>query len=636
MTRTLRRVFFALAALAFALPVPAPAALPPGYQFSGVLDAVPAGTFRNSYGNQVLSVGTALNSGGTLFGFWLRPDGHFHSYSLKFGTNPVMTSLDTPDFVSLAGGESVCFWIFCSIAYGYGVQIDTTTTPPTGSTAFVNTPSGTAAIPGSLPFSMYPGNFVDENHNGVVASTQIDAAGNQFGALIYSGGVVTLADVPWLIAIDELAQPLVLAYDGQEGDCLVFGNNCAPDPADCTGDGTDTHTGLGRGHEEHGQGYGYGHDKCPPGPNGQPLPENQLRAGLSSGGAHNSLPPSVTQANASLLIRLMADGSTLRYRFPSQATDGTSNYQTDHVFPLALNDSRAILRGNVVTGNGTYDKLLLSCVFDPNALDPDGDGVVNCTGGLTVLGGVAGRVRVGTVLGFTLNNNGVLAGNLGYSAAGIGAPFVLDVTATAPVAQPLGNLSTGADAWEINALTDMNAGNKLTGYGYRDCAANPEAFFLNAVATAPAGGALQFGRGAFEFPALLQSGNTLAINPTLSGGSGNYEFRVSTRKPSDTAWSLLSDWSSSAGTYSPGSYLGDVCLRVEARDTTAPASARAETVRYRVVSANATTSGESSGTSTSLGVSTNTSFRIGDLLSATGLGQLLTMAVLLWRRRRRQ
>ncbi|MFP5440929.1 MAG: hypothetical protein ACLGHJ_05495, partial [Gammaproteobacteria bacterium] len=307
------------------------------------------------------------------------------------------------------------------------------------------------------------------------------------------------------------------------------------------------------------KGNGYGHDKCTCDGGGSVTPP-----GSSSGGA--------------LLLRLLADGNVLRYRFPATA-DGLAVSQ---VFPLAINDNRAILRGSIDNGGTVLDKRLLSCVFDPAALDGDADSVVDCTGGMTVVGGVDGSIRAGTVLGFELNNNGRLVGNFGYSAAGVGTPFVVDITAGTPVATPLADLATNSTGWELNTITDINSAGRMTGYGYRDCGANVDAFYIDESITAPAS-ALRFVRSAFESPAQLGINDTLDIAPVISGGSGNYEFQVSTRVPGDADWTLLTDWSAVAGQYTAGSAPGTVCLRVLVRDVAAPANTREEIVRYAVI-----------------------------------------------------
>ncbi|MDO9175122.1 MAG: hypothetical protein Q7V62_09970, partial [Actinomycetota bacterium] len=364
---------------------------------------------------------------------------------------------------------------------------------------------------------------------------------------------------------------------------------------------------------------GYGHDECPD----------------RSGNRRDD------SENGALLVRLLANGTTLRYRFPDTVLVDDTTRTVRNVFPLALNDTRAILRGDISIGRQSYGKRLLSCVINPAALDAGGDGTVDCSGGMTVVGGIADSIRVGTVLGFSMNNAGVLAGNLGYNEAGTGTPFVVDVTAATPEPVLIGNLASSTDSWEINTITDMNLSGRMVGYGYKNCGDHPEAFYIEPAATAPAS-ALRFGRGAFEVPGFLVADNApLAITPTIDGGSGNYEFRVYTRTPTDSDWALLSDWSAVTAPYAPGDYRGDVCFRIDARDTGAPDAVQRTVVRYAVIgsvpSAPAgedTPDGDESGTA-DVAASTD-SFRITDLLGAAGGLLLAALGVLGLRRRTRR
>lgn len=542
----------------------AQAAVPAGYRFASIADQVDDPVYAVNYGPERISLTTATNNNGHLFGFRVTETGVLRSFNIAFGTNPKMTSLETDNFVALSGSDTSCWWIFCTTEYPFGLRV---LDDGTAVTAFLNTVAGTSPLPGSLPYTLFPGSFVEENRQGIVASTQVDLF-TQFAAFFHPGGVTVLDDVPWLAGINDLAHPLALGYDGLDGDCLVFGENCMPTPEECESDGSDTHQNTtGRGHESHGRGHGYGHYKC--------------RSDDTDGTA---APLAAMPDTGALLLRLStSDYTVTRYRFPQIATVGDAAYNVRQVFPLAINDSRAILRGDVIVGSTIHDKRLLSCAFDGNTPDADGDGFVDCTGGLQVVGGLAGSVRVGTVLGFSLNNAHILAGNLGYSAAGIGSPFVIDVGEATPAAVLLSNLAGGDEDWELHTITDLNQSGRLVGYGYRDCGAFPQAFFMDATGT-PAS-SLRFQRGAFERPALLETGNLLAIAPTITGGSGQYEFRVQTRTPGDTEWALLTDWSVDAGTFQPGDdFRGDVCFRIEARDAAAPETdGQTVVVRYRVV-----------------------------------------------------
>lgn len=621
--------------LALLLPAIARAGLPDGYAFSAVGDAIPLqADYRQQFADQQLSIATATNNNGLLYGFRVTGDGMVRGFNIAFGSNPQMTAVDSEHFIALSAADVTCWWIFCNTEYPFGVRIveDAESGVRGAVTAFLNTPTDGTALPGSLPFLAYPGNFVDENRRGVVASTQVSAEA-QFGVLFHTGGVTQLDDVPWLVAINDLEQPLVLAYGGADGPCQVFGEDCAPPPPqECV---DDPNPGKGGGNESRGKGHAWGHNKCRDGAeDGNNGGGNDGRGGDSGAVIGNG--------NGALLIRLLPDGSTLRYRFPASVVAGDALRATANVFPLALNDNTAVLRGDVLNGDTVLDKRLLACRFDPASPDTDADGVVDCQGGLRLLGGTAGSVRAGTVLGFALNNAGVLAGNLGFSAAGIGYPFLLDINADAPRAEPLANLATGADDWEINVLTDLNQSGKLVGYGYRNCAAQPEAFFLNATAGGTAGG-LRFARGNFEFPALLPAGTPLAVQPTVLGGSGDYEWRVERRTPADSEWQLHSDWSADVPAVDPGDHRGDLCLRIAVRDAQSPALQRQTVVRYFVGSETAgdgdddsdvIDSDEESGRANPVALRPTGRFSFADLVGAGGGWLLLAMAALVIRRRR--
>lgn len=604
------------------------AALPAGYTFSSITDAIPAeADYKAQFADQQFSIATATNNNGLLYGFRLTGDGMVRGFNIAFGSNPKMTAVDSEYFIALSAADVTCWWIFCNTEYPFGIRLieDADTGAQVAVTAFLNTPTDSTALPGSLPFLEYPGNFVDENKNGVVASTQL-GAGSQFGVLIHANGQVLLSDVPWLIAINDLTEPLVLAYGNIDGACAVYGPGCRPPtPADCEDD--DRHHGKGAengmGHEEHGNGHGYGHDDCE-----KPGKDDDKRQGKIAAGKVVAPNPA-----GALLIRLLADGSTRRYRFPPIVTAGDAVYKVNGVFPLALNDNRAVLRGDISVGSSVQEKRLLSCVFNPAVLDAGADGTVDCTGGMTVIGGIAGSIRVGTVLGFALNNAGVLAGNYGFSAAGVGTPFLLDVTAATPVPEPLLNLAVAQDGWELNTLTDLNQSGKLVGYGYKNCAAQPEAFFLNTQGTAPAG--VRFQRSGFESPAWLAPNDTLAINPVLTGGSGSYQLRVLGKKPADADWTLLSDWTTGTPQYQPRGYRGDICLRVQVRDSTALATVREQVVRYRVSPAATASSREAIGNSAPVEPQLSVSAAFADLIGSAGGALLLVLATLVLRRRRR-
>ncbi|MFZ5755427.1 MAG: hypothetical protein ACOY3X_00825 [Pseudomonadota bacterium] len=622
--RNLRLAAILLSGLLLAGTGLARAALPAGYTFSSIADAIPeTAEYKTQFADQQFSVATATNNLGVLYGFRVTTAGQVRAINIKFGANPAMTAVDSDDFAALSAADVSCWWILCNTEFPFGIRVltDDVTGDTSAVTAFLNTPDDATAVPGSLPFMEYPGNFVDENKAGVVATTQM-AAGTQYGLLIHAAGQVVLDDVPWLVAINDLAEPLVLAYGRLDGACLVFGEDCAPDPDECDDD-DDHHHGGGRGHEEHGNGHGYGHHKC----------DDDHGHGSSTGGDLRTVRTvAPAEPDGALMIRLLADGSTVRYRFPSTVVAGDAVRQVASVFPLAINADRAVLRGDITVGSTVYEKRLLSCTFDPAALDAGADGTLDCTGGMTVIGGIAGSIRAGTVLGFALDNAGVLTGNFGYNAAGIGHPFLVDVTAATPVAESLVNLAVQAEGWELNTVTDMNHSGRLVGYGYRNCKALPEAFFLDASVTAPAGG-LRFVRGALETPAWLEPGDALDIRPAVTGGSGSYQYRTWMKTPADADWTLLADWTTGNAHYDTGSYTGDVCFRMEVRDTAAPEAVREQVVRYNVSEAETVTP-EEGGDGTDLGVEADENSLFEDLIGAAGGLLPALLAILLLRRRR--
>lgn len=571
------RLLSRLAPLLALLPAVALASVPAGYQFSSILDAIPpGGEFRENFVTSQASLVTATNNNGHLIGFQVANDGRAYGFNIAFGTNPKMTAVMLDDFVALSAADAKCWWIFCNTEFAYGARL---LADGSAVTAFANTPADATVLPGSLPLVRAPGHFVEENRNGIVASTQINENG-QFGVLLHPAGIAILEDVPWLIAINDLAEPLVLAYGGQDGDCIVFGRGCPPPPPPTTGcvtDGTtDTHANIrGKGHWSHGKGRGYGHYKC-----------RRNGGGRSTTGATTPVlePVIADPLKGPLLIRLNADGSTMRHVFPASAVVDGVAVGLRNVFPLALSDTTAALRGDVVVGSTILDKRLLSCTFNPAALDADIDGVVDCVGGISLVGGSTGSIRLNTTIGFSLTNNGLLAGNHGYNSAGVGSAFVLSLTAAQPVPTLVSSLAPASAGWEIHAITDANQSGKLVGYGYRDCAALPQAFFLNPAATAPASN-LRFGHGSFEWPARMATGETLAIRPTLGGGSGIYEFRTHVKAPGSSDWQLLTDWSADAGSWQAGSTTGDACFRIEARDASNASAVQQTVVRYAVVPA---------------------------------------------------
>lgn len=576
LTRGVRALLLAVLAL---VPVAAAAAVPGSYRFQSLSEAMEPGWSKTQYDAQIGSVGVAVNNNGNLFGYWAGTDGRLHSYNLVFGSNPRMTVLYTHDFLAASGGDSTCWWIFCSTEMAYGVRIE----PASLFAAFVNTPMGTSATPGSLPLMRFPGNFVEENANGTIAATQV-GGGTQYGVVIQKNVPIAITDVPWLVAINDNAAPQVLGDIGAEGACFVYGIGCPSQvPIGCIYDPeTDTHDNdLGKGHGEHGNGHGYGHYKC----DGVPEPASDAAhdahggtgdsTDTGTGGSAQFLP-----ANGAVLIQVRADNTTQRYGFAAWLGDGTANAWVARVFPLALNRNTAVLRADLSLGGMIYDRRLVSCRFDPAALDANLDGLVDCIGGLQVVGGNPG-IRVTTVMGFSLNDDGQLFGNFGNNASGIGAPFVLNIAAATPQATLLSNVATGAGTWEIHHVSDNNRTGRAVGYGFQDCGTRPRTFLLTPL-LAPAGG-LQFVYGMFEQDTVHAAGSSIDVRPLLAGGSGNYQYRTFVKTPGDAQWNLLSDWGMTGGSYNAGSYTGDVCFRIEGRDASAPLFVQKEVVRHRLV-----------------------------------------------------
>lgn len=629
-----------LALLLLLLPAWA-AAIPASYEFRGIGDYLLrtesgfiSDPFTELYTERDLSVASAINNNGFVIGFWLTPDDTFMTHSLQLRSNPKGVVRHTENFVGLSGSDVSCFPLFETIEicanpeFPYGTRIlmpADSSLPVTPVSAFVHTPFTSVAVADSLPFMRYPGNFVDENSGGVLATTQISQTA-QYGVLVRGTEQVTLADVPWLVAInDNPEKPLIIAYDGDDAGCLIYGTGCEPEPNACDYDPNPGHGGH-RGRES--SGHAWGHNKCKDG----------VVDGNNGGGNNRSLrgntavrvvaPP--TPATGALLLQLMEDNSVTRYRFPRSVPLGIANGAATEIFPLAINNTRIVLRGDVTLGSTVYDKRLLSCEFDPESLDADNDHIVDCLGGLQLVGGIYNSIRAGTVLGFTLNNNDTLAGNFGYNASGVGMPMIVNLATVTPTAEVLSNLALGTQGWELNTITDMNRHGQMSGYGYKDCSLYPEAFVIEPLGSEPTAG-VRFLRGEFEHPAYLPPRTVLPITPTMTGGSGAYEIRVHVKKPAETEWTLFADWTTSAGSWNPGDYQGEVCFRIEARDPSAPAATEQQTVvRYSVGVSEPPADDNTPGSDTGTEILTPTDgdYEVGDLLvGAVGGGSLLLLGV---------
>lgn len=669
----MRAKFFRLAhnalaatAVAVATLLAAPAALaaiPASYEFQGLRDKIaqpPFSTsaFAEAYGDGVLSVGTALNNTNQIIGFWMSAEEVFTTFTIGFGDNPLSASRKTDNFVGVSGGEPACNHLLglftgCAYEYPFGVRI---LPPASGSgapaviSAFLNTPHTSTAVEGSIPYLFYPGSFVEENAAGIVASTQqsVDA---QFGVILREvvevvvGGpdirstlTIPLADIPWLIGINDLADPLIIAYDGTgdaDGNCLVYGPSCKPPVNACD---YDANPGNGGHNGNESSGHHWGHNKCKDGVVDGNNGGGNNGGGNGGGNGNGRAVEAATLPKGALLLHLQPDNTVVRYRFPTSVPLGLRPGTASKVFPLAINNSRVVLRGDVRLGNTLYDNRLLSCRFNTELMDVDQNLIVDCIDGLELVGGLQNSIRVGTVLGFTLNNDDLLVGNFGFNASGVGMPMVVNMSAVAPAAELLGNLASNTDGWEINTVNDMNDSGRMTGYGYKNCSLEPEAFYVVPRATEPVAG-VRFQRGAFEFPGYLPARTALRLQPSMTGGSGAYEVRVSLKTPDEAEWELFTDWTTDAGSWNPGSFQGVICFRIEARDPAAPAAHPQQMVVRYSVGVNPPGGSPLNNTGTEILTPTEGNYDVGQLLAA-GLGlhvlMLLGIAGLMrrvrWRR----
>lgn len=523
---------------------------------------IPESDFRDTYQQRLFSLATAINQHGNMLGVYMLPDGTVKSYNVRFATNPAFSVVDSPDFISLAGGEPVCGW-FCITEWPFGIRL----TEGSASTAWLTTPVDSSPLPGSLPFSRYPGNFVEENRDGVVATTQ-EAPEGQFAAILDGVGMlILLPDIQWLVALTSGAEPLVLGYRGDDGRCLVYGEGCEPPECEEDAEHGDGHQNPhGRGHREHGRGHGYGHDRP------EPCADDSTAAELQVAGEP-------------VLIRARTDNSVLTWTFPVQLAAPYANASVTRLFPLTMNDQRVVLRASVEIDGARYENRLLSCTLSP-AIDNNGDGIVDCDGGLTPLVPLAASTPVDTVIGFSLNSAGLLLGNYGYNAAGIGTPFLVDTAAVTPRQVPLYSLARGDGSWELNNVTGINDSATVVGYGYADCSEQPESWFLSPEDTASPGLTAEY-RQQTDNAAVLP-GELLTPDIPVTGGSGDYHFSMQSKTPRQSEWQPVHDWQPRPGPFAaPTDYLGDVCLRVRIRDN-ADATLTAERVIRVLVTDNLT------------------------------------------------
>ncbi|MEE4251273.1 MAG: hypothetical protein V2I38_11840, partial [Alcanivoracaceae bacterium] len=419
-----------------------------GFIVRPLTEMTAASAFGQSFASHQYSVGTTVNQRGNLIGYQLTEAGQWRSFNVTPGSNPALVIVDTPDFIALAAGEPVCVWIFCSAALPWGMML--AQDGPVGQ--FVGRDPLLAPLPGSLPDSRFPGALVNGNRHGVVATSQQSDAG-RFAAIVFSSGVVTLSDVPWLTAINDNVPAQVLAYHGADADCLISAIGCEPPaPVSCRQDG-DRHTNTrGKGHHSHGKGHGYGHYRCGPGKPGS----DSYRGIVASA---QSIDPPAASANVgdgSSLITVTADGVISRLNFPSQLASGEG---LSKLYPLALNNRTVVLRADI-HGSTVWPGRLLRCDFDPLQQDDNADGVVDCLGGLRPIETAETGIRVRTVFGFSLNNQGLLIGNTGFAGAGIGVPFQLNLNQVVVQADLLANRLIGAEGWEPASVNDLNDGRR--------------------------------------------------------------------------------------------------------------------------------------------------------------------------------
>lgn len=521
-----------------------------GFLFRPLTEMTAASGFGQSFSSHHYSVGTAVNQRGNLIGYQLTANGQWRSFNITPGTNPALVIVDTPDFIALAAGEPVCIWIFCSAALPWGVML--TPDGPVGQ--FVGRDPLLAPLPGSLPDSRFPGAFVNANRAGVVATSQQSDIG-QFGAVLFSNGTLTLADAPWLTAINDNVPAQVLAYHGADADCLISAVGCTPPPStDCHDEG-DRHTNTrGKGHQSHGKGHGYGHYRCGP---GKPGSDSYLGINAAS---ESAVTASASAGAGSSLITVAADGVISRLQFPSQLASGEG---LSRMYPLALNNRTAVLRADI-HGSSVWPGRLLRCDFEPLQQDGNADGVVDCLNGLRPVEAPETAIEVRTVFGFSLNNQGLLIGNSGFAGAGVGVPFQLDLNQVVAQADLLANRLVGAEGWELGSVNDLNDGRRAIGHGYLACSGSAQAVALMPV-TALTGG-VGFRAGNWLHPAAVAPGQNYALAPEAKGGSGQYLYRYSARRAGDSDWTLLQDWSADALQATASAQTGDVCHRIELAD----------------------------------------------------------------------
>lgn len=515
---------------------------------------LPASDFALSYESRQLSIATDINDQGYVLGYQLTADSQFRTYNIALQTNPAATVIDTPDFLGLSAGPQHCVWIICTGDLAFGIQIGDTS----AGTNFVGGTANTNLVPGTLPVSFFPGDFVEENGAGIVISTQ-QGDGVQFGVIIDGESLTTLADIPWLVDINDNAPAQVLAYDGSLGGCLVTGIGCPDDEDDSAHCDEDRHrhqTGIG--HHSHGRGHGYGHH-C----------DSSASAAASARAA----------AGGALMLTLAATGPT-RLRFPDALSSGEG---VSALFPLAINNDRAVLRGTITQGDTIWPERLLSCQFDSATLDGNEDGTVDCIGGLLAVEALPSGTRVGTVLGFSLGQDATLVGNIGFTGAGIGIPAVWPLSALPTAPDLLVNRLSAHGNHELSVVTASNNNGQGVGYGYAGCGAAADAYRFS-----PTDGDLSdlgFSINDLYATAWAAPGQNYSVAPAAHGGSGEYLYRYWAMSPGDDGWALAQDWSDSALAQTASVSEGEICYRIELADANNMADQRLQVLRFRIADA---------------------------------------------------
>lgn len=558
--------------------------------------------FGQAYANRQFSIATAINNNGQVTGYQRTGEGLYRSFGITSGDNPALAIVDTPDFIALSAGDAACFWIICSTEFPFGMAI----TETGALTSFVGAESGSSVIPGSLPFSRFPGSFVEENAHGVVATTQYSAEG-QSGFFLGDFGVTPVPEVRWLVAINDNQPAQALGQIGEAGDCQVFGYGCFPDPDECDDDGDGHSNDKGVGHHSHGRGHGYGHDDC--------HDDAEMQRSPPTG---NGFPA---------LLAMNAEGGVTALAFPQSTDSG----KITRAFALALNDSIAVLRADVRDGSRERTNQLFTCRFDPYALDVDGDGRVDCEAGLERVA-IDGERELLTVLGFTLNNNGLLVGNGGFSASGIGLPMVADLEADTPTLTLLANYLHVHRDVQLSVITDINDLGEAVGYGYRSCTDQPEA--VRILPAEPLAGDIRFVPASLERDTLIRPGQDYTLLPRSAGAAGSALFRYSLLDADSGQWQVQQDWSADPYTATAPAEETDLCVRVEVADSLDMTHRREQLLRYRV--SNDPAPDSASGATPGSALPASPGDALADALPQIGSGGALALLLLLVRGRSRR